>query len=88
MKLHIINQWGIKVMFKLVCYIKRPKYKDWEGAIIEDISDGKRYITNGYYKWDASENRLSTCEVVDSIDIDRFMAKWNKNFFNGKLLLD
>ena len=75
-------------MFKMISFIKRPKYKDWEGAIIEEISTGKRYITNGYYKWEARENRLATCEVVSSINIDKFMAKWNRKFFNGKLILD
>jgi len=75
-------------MYRVINFIKRPEYKDWEGAIIEEISTGKRYITNGFYKWGAQESKLASCVVVGSIDMNRFMARWNTNFFNGKIVLE
>lgn len=74
-------------MYRIISYIKRPDFESWEGAVIEEISTGKRYITNGFYKWEASEARLATCVEVESIDIDKFMAHWNRKFFNGELKL-
>lgn len=71
--------------FKVISYVKKPDFKNWEGAVIEEVSTGKKYITNGFYKWDASKERLATCEEVESIDIDKFMARWNRKFFNGEL---
>lgn len=63
-------------MYKLINWIKRPKYNNWEGAIIEDIKTGKQYITTGIYKWEARPERLSTCEIVESIDTELFFDKW------------
>ena len=64
-------------MYKVIDYIIRPKYNNWEGAIIEDLSTGGKYITNGIYKWEAREKRLKTCEIVEKINIDEFMNRWN-----------
>ena len=67
-------------MYKVIDYIIRPKFNNWEGAIIEDLKTGKKYITNGIYKWEARENRLETCTVVDNINIDAFINRWNNHF--------
>lgn len=64
-------------MYRVIEYIIRPKFNNWEGAIIEEVETGKKYITNGVYKWEARENRLETCVVVDKINIDTFINRWN-----------
>lgn len=71
-------------MYKLIDYIKRPKYKNWEGAIIED-QEGNRFITNGVGIWQARPERLETCVIVDKIDIQKFYGYWQRNI-NIKLL--
>lgn len=65
-------------MYKLIDYIKRPKYQNWEGAIIED-QDGNRFITNGVNIWQARPERLETCVIVDKIDIQKFYGYWQRN---------
>ena len=65
-------------MYKLIDYIKRPKYINWEGAIIED-QDGNRFITNGVKIWQARPERLETCVIVDKIDIQKFYGYWQRN---------
>lgn len=74
-------------MYRVIDYIIRPEFKNWEGAIIEEVATGKRFITNGFYKWNASEKRLVKCKIVDSIDIDSFLARWNIKFFRGEIEL-
>lgn len=71
-------------MYKLIDYIIRPKFNNWEGAIIED-EKGNRFITNGVKIWSARPERLETCEKVESIDIERFYDYWQRNI-NVKLL--
>lgn len=73
-------------MYRIVNYIKRPKFKNWEGILLEDMTSGKQYISNGYYLWKATDKRLDDCIVVKSIDMGKFMARWNCKFFRGELL--
>ncbi|MBS5307735.1 hypothetical protein [Clostridium sp.] len=73
-------------MYKVIDYIIRPKYNNWEGAIIEDQNTGERYITNGVYKWEAREERLKTCVVVEKINTNEFMSRWNN--FQGYCKLE
>lgn len=72
-------------MYKLISWIKRPKYNNWEGALIEDIKTGKQYITTGIYKWEARPERLETCIKVDTINIESFFDKWYV-YIGGKIL--
>lgn len=74
-------------MYRVIDYIIRPKYNNWEGAIIEDTSTGAKYITNGVYKWEARKERLSTCKVVGKINIDLFIDRWSNYFLNDTLTL-
>ena len=73
-------------MYKVIDYIIRAKYNNWEGAIIEDKNTGEKYITNGVYKWETREERLKTCIVVEKINIDEFMNRWNN--FQGYYKLE
>lgn len=74
-------------MFKVINYVKKPEYRKWEGAVVEEVSTGKRYITNGFFLWVASDKGLSKVVVVDSIDINAFMVRWNSKFFRGNIEL-
>lgn len=74
-------------MFKVINYVKKPEYKKWEGAIIEEVATGKKYITNGFFLWKATESKLSKLEIVDNIDINGFMVRWNSKFFRGNIEL-
>lgn len=71
-------------MYKIIEYIKRPKFNNWEGAIIED-QEGRKFITNGVYIWEARPERLETCVVVETIGIQKFYDYWQRNI-NIKLL--
>lgn len=71
-------------MYRVIEYIKRPKFNNWEGAIIED-QEGRKFITNGVYIWEARPERLETCIVVETIDIQKFYDYWQRNI-NIKLL--
>lgn len=73
-------------MFKVIDYIIRPKFNNWEGAIIEDVSTKKKYLTNGIYKWEARENRLETCVIVEKINVNEFIDRWNN--FQGHCKLE
>lgn len=72
-------------MYKLVNWIKREEYKNWEGAIIEDTKTGKQYITTGIHKWEAREERLKKCTIVDSIDFDKFFNNYHTYITSSKL---
>ena len=71
-------------MFKIIDYIKTY---NWEGAIVEDLETNKRYITNGVYKWEAREERLKKCTIVEKINIHDLINRWNKYFIYSKLIL-
>ena len=73
-------------MYRVIEYVKRPKFNNWEGAIIED-EEGKRFITNGAGKWETRPERLETCVITNKIDIEKFIDRWNSHFFNGVLTL-
>lgn len=72
-------------MYKLINWIKREEYNNWEGAIIEDISTGKRFITTGIHKWEAREERLKKCTIVDKIDFEKFFDRYHMYISNTKL---
>lgn len=74
-------------MYRVVDYVKRPEFRKWEGAIVEDVATGKRYITNGFFLWEATKSKLAKLKIVDNIDINAFMVRWNSKFFRGNIEL-
>lgn len=71
-------------MYRVIEYIKTY---NWEGAIIEDLKTKEKYITNGVYKWEARKERLKKCTIVEKIDVDALMDRWNKYFYYSTLEL-
>lgn len=63
--------------YKLVNWISRI---NWEGAIIENIESGKKYITNGVCLWEVSPERINKCSIVSCIDKEKFYSTLKKFF--------
>lgn len=68
--------------YKVIRFLKRL---NWEGCIIED-QEGKQFITNGIYKWEARPERIEKCEIVNSIDKEKLLNKWNQYFSYNSLV--
>ncbi|NFL43141.1 hypothetical protein FDB61_15750 [Clostridium botulinum] len=65
--------------------IKLIKTANFEGVLMKN-QYGKEYITNGVIKWEAINKRMKQCKIVDSIDKEKLLKRWNKFFTYEKLI--
>ena len=75
-------------MYKVINWLTRQKYLNWEGALIEDIKTKEKYITNGVFVWKATKEKLQQCEVVDTIDLEKLINRWNKHQGYSELIIE
>lgn len=64
-------------MYKFISFVKKINNKKWEGILIKN-EKGVKYITNGIYKWVATEERISQLEKTNKVDIEKIMESWNR----------
>ena len=58
-----------------------------EGVLLECEKTKKRWITLGRYWFKAIPGIIEDYEIVDSIDLDKFMDKFNKFNVHGSELI-
>lgn len=71
-------------MMKILSFCRNKK-AGWEGVIFQE-SDGRTRITNGVGIWDDSEQRRSSLELVDWIDLSAVCAGLERYALHSPLL--
>ena len=74
--------------YKVVNFVKYiGSNEPQEGVLLECMKTKKRWITLGRYWFKAIPGIIEDYEIVDSIDLDKFMKKFNKfNVHNSELI--
>lgn len=64
-------------------FINWIKTANWEGALLEDVDTGKRFLSSGVMIWEELPHR--NYEVIPNGNKGGFVERWNKNFPYSKL---
>ena len=74
--------------YKVVNFVKYiGSNEPQEGVLLECMKTKKRWITLGRYWSKAIPGIIEDYEIVDSIDLDKFMKKFNKFNIHGSELI-